>query len=350
MSTATYILPDPVERFNALGAALQPGGRMLEASWLRFAAYAALLVPGAPEEVAHSIQSKAKILSQHTSWYKALASPLRFAVAASLVESDSMVRRFESHMAELKLLLASEHLHPGEGVLAVLSAIHAILGDGHQVSALRVARVALLEREGRPHAWWRIGCADLPLCLVLSYLDGTVQQLTQAAESIQRRLAELTIGDAQARRSAARILLLGEGGGDACMRRYEALVDAYRERFHGVGSVICEVLASLSSLDHDAHAVLDACADTSARLQPGDSPLLPESREVLAGDLAFVSLVRIDRGGRPNATPERREAMFRQLRRHYAISLILACDAMIETPALSALNQPYPFPALEIGL
>ena len=73
----------PLERFRVILGALDLDHQSFtDAFWLRFAAQAAVFHPDEPAVLAKRMRVIADHLSAHTAWYKPLASPLRFVVAA----------------------------------------------------------------------------------------------------------------------------------------------------------------------------------------------------------------------------------------------------------------------------
>src|SRR5271170_7658635 len=62
--------------------------------WLRIAAHAAVLCPDPAEQLAHRIREIAAALRERTDWYRSLASPVRFVVAAMLIQHHLKVADF----------------------------------------------------------------------------------------------------------------------------------------------------------------------------------------------------------------------------------------------------------------
>lgn len=342
-ATLAATLPDPFERFVALSEALHPGPGCTAAPWARFAAYAGILAVGTPAEVARAIHLKADLLLRHTAWYGALATPLRFAVAASLVANDCTVRAFDHHLDVVQALLHAEHLHASNQVRTLLAVGAAILGE-LPLSAVRMARIAALHHAGTRQPWWRLNGDDLPLCLLLSYQHGTAAEIIASVDTAAAHLARLGLGDDAARRRGARLLALAPDGIPAACARAVALLRDQHLPQGGRGRIATEVRCALAVLPHPPARILATLERLRARLQVVDPDLLEELLDVLAGDLTFLTLVRSAPDGTALRDPAERAALFTALRQQYATSLILACDAMDEVQPLLALESEYPFP------
>jgi hypothetical protein len=343
MNDSATTFPDPFDRFQELYRILADRSSPHEdLPWLGFAAYAAVLTSGTTTHIADKIRCKADLLQKHSPWYSALASPLRFAVAASLVQSDCLIRRYEAQLQVLRRLIAAEHLHPSSGTLAVLATIISLMEDGKGPSALRITRLAAFHHLVTKDAAWQIGSEHLPACLLLTYRRGTAQALVAESRRFSSALAGLGLLHGQGVGAINRFLLLGYDHDHPVLDRYQNLLNLYHHEHTSIDQPMSQVLATLAVLDHPQERVFAELYRTTAQLIALEPNLDHEPISVLAGDLTFLRLARIDVWGQPWSTASQRQEMFRLLRQQQATALILACEAMSEVPA-NILQESDPF-------
>ncbi len=116
----------PLDRYREIVTALAlQGDAWDDGFWRRYAAQVVVMCPGEPAALAHGILRVAQALQEHTPWYRSLASPGRFAVAAMLIQHHVPVAEFMAESTRAGELFSAVGLrHSGfYQTMAVLNAV-----------------------------------------------------------------------------------------------------------------------------------------------------------------------------------------------------------------------------------
>jgi hypothetical protein len=317
----------PFERFQAIYGELAVARHAWEhPAWLRFAAQAAVAAPGDPRAVAAAIGRLAATFHADAGWADALRSPLRFVVAAMLVQAGDAAAAFEAELARARQLFREEGLAPGgiHGIVAIV--LLRLAGGLGPIGRERVERLraVYLQLEGRH--WWLTGLHDLPACAALCGLPGTPEELGALVEEHHRLLREDGAAGGAPLQQAAHLLPLLRLPAQQAVRRYRALARRFASHGAPPWPGDHQALAVLAFLDHDAEAVVARALDTYRRLEALRPPLPHQALMDLAADLAFLDLVHHDRRRLHPDDATARGALERTLRDQQAAAAVIACS------------------------
>jgi hypothetical protein len=282
-----------------------------EAAWLRFAAHATVAMPGEPAAIAVAVRTAAAALSEHASWLSPWRSPLRFVLAALLVQEGSDARRFADAAGRL--------LHPPAGAETAAAAkavaqagapglmalwllgtrggagtVGAEVGAevGSDVEAL--TRLHGLHLALRHRHRWLIGAADLPACALLVERHGTVDELAAAVDGQYRALRGLGLAASVHLATAAHLLLLSGLPAETAAERYARLHHQLATAGGDPGPIAFDALALLALVDVTPEAVIAEATQMQGAVAALVPALSGPAVLDLAADLAFLGLVERD--------------------------------------------------------
>jgi hypothetical protein len=265
-----------------------------DAAWLRFAAQAAVLVPGGPEEVAERIHVIADGLRAHAPWWSALQSPLRYVIAALAVQSGDDPKAFEAEIQRLQELYRALHIRRGD-IHEIVSMVLLRIGAHRQpVGVERVRRFHELYRQLKSRHWWLTGPHDLSACAVLIDLPGTPEAIGELVEHLYGALRSEGFARGFHLETAAHILALADEPVDAAIARFRNLSKHMTVAVGSHGPISYDAVAVLSLLRVPMErVVLTALA---LRQELGSlRPVLHDQIQIdITADLTFLSLVGED--------------------------------------------------------
>jgi hypothetical protein len=322
-ATATDFLSRFAAIYDALGAEHETWSA---AAWLRFAAFSAVLQPGDPKSVAHSIRTGAESLRKHASWYEGLASPMRFVIAAMLQQAGGDARRFAKEVEEVRARLHETGLRSGSvrGWDVVAAVLLHVMNGGQPLSPLQAERIKAIYDGMKRHHWWLTGPDDLPACILLSFRPDSAKDLTEDAERLYQLLRTRGFTGGDGLQTAANLLVLTGLPTVVAAKRANDIASAARGRDLYLIPGDYGILAALCLLDHDLDLIARRISEYHSRLAKLDPPLPAAICITLASDLAFLDLVRQRRDGSMIGDPQGLQEMLRLVHLHHGIAVILA--------------------------
>jgi hypothetical protein len=330
---------DLFSRFSALHAALlgqeASTGWLPHADWLRFAAFATMLRPGDPIELARSIRLGGEALGRHAHWYQGLATDLRFLIAAMVVRGGHDARRFAGELDAFRQRLHDAGLRSGSlaGWDALAAALLHGMSGGKPPTELQLLRIKAIHDGVKRHHWWISGPDDLPACVLLSFRRETADEVVVVAELIYHLLGQLGFSRGDDRQDAAHLLALTGLPAATAAQRAADLRSALSASGMQIVHDDYEAIASLCLLDHDTSMISASVAEYRRRLRDLGPEVSPTVTLALAADLAVIDLVRFHRDRTPITANHEIQEMLRRIHLHHGIAAIVAMRA---ASALSA--------------
>jgi hypothetical protein len=286
-------IPDhPFDRFLAICSVLERD-RSGQGAWLRFAAQAAVAAPGDPGEIAGTILSTAATLRAAANWLDPMHTPLRYLVAAMLVQAGDSVPAFEAELARARTIFRQAGIVHG-GVYEIMAILLLrTAADGKPIDLEQVGRLRAIYHQLKRHHWWLTGAHDLPTCAMLLGLEGTPEEVGRTVEEVYHLLSIDGFSTGVQLLQAAHVLPLLRLPAQQAVHRYGAL--AHRFAMHGTPpwQQDYEAIAILSLLDQDVETITDSCLANYRKLS-GIHPVLHHEVLIdLAANLAFLDLIHM---------------------------------------------------------
>lgn len=335
----------PLERYRDIIAALEPErGSWLDEFWLRIAAQVAVLAPDEPKQLAHRIRHLGGALASHAKWYQDLASPLRFVVAAMLVQHHIKVHDFiaeHGRVAELlqRVGLRSVGFHHTMTVLILMISPEHI-GCG----MLEAERLKAIHQSMKRFHWWLTGADDLPACAALAHCHGSAAEVVGRAEACYQQLHESGMERGNHLQTAANLLPLTGLDADAAVARYRALKGRLEAREGTLLPSHYEVLSLLSLLDHDPETVIARLLAVHHELQLFQPDVVAAANLIIAADLTCLDLLRFNRAQQPLTGTAGEPVMRRSLHtfRLAAAAMLSRVDVDLALPAAGMVPAGWP--------
>jgi hypothetical protein len=323
--TSSNPIPDhPFERFLAIYAVLRDEGAW-QGAWLRFAAQAAVSVPGDPRAIAEAIRSMAGTLHAHVSRLDALHSPLRYVVAAMLVQAGDTAADFIAELVRTRQLFRQTGIVHG-GIYEIMAILLLrIAGDRNRISRVQVERLRAIYLQLKRFHWWLTGPHDLPTCAMLIGLPGTPEDIGRLVEEHYHLLSDDGFSTGRQLEQAAHILPLLRLPAKQAVHRYGAL--GHRFASHGTPPwrEDYEAIAILSFLHHDAESVASLCLTLHQKLVALRPALHHEILIDLAADLTVLDLVHQQVRQLDPLDEAARSGLARTLRDAQNAAAVIAC-------------------------
>ena len=327
----------PLERYRAILAAMAPERETwLDEFWLRIAANVAVLAPDEPARVAERIRHIAAALQAQAKWYQDLGSPLRFTIAALLIQHHIKLKDFLGEHARLGDMLHAAGLRTSGFHHTMTVLIMLISPESIHPGMLEVERVIAVYHDMKRFHWWLTGPEDLPACAALAQCRGSAAEVVSRTEACYLLLHEAGLSQGDHLQTAANLLPLTGLDADAAVGRYRALKTRIEAQAHPLVPVDYEAIAVLSLLDHDPQVVVDRLLAVRQELDLLQPEVMGSANLIVAADLTCLDLLRFDRAMQPLQQTRGEPAL-----RHALHMFNLATHAM-----LSRIDVDLPLPAL----
>jgi Protein of unknown function (DUF4003) len=288
----------PLERFrDILGELDLDHQSFTDAFWMRFAAQAAVFQSEAPGVLAKRIQLIADHLLNHAAWYKPLASPLRFVVAALLLKQHARLNDFLGEYHRVGEMLDKVALRHG-GRYEPLTVLILMSAQGHDAFSLVEAdRLKVLHGRLKKFHWWLTGKDDLPAIAALAQIPGSVDVIAASTETIYQRLTAAGCMKGDHLQTAAHLLPLTGLRPDDAANRWLALMRAMEAEHATLLPAHYDALSILSQLEQPATAVVARLLAVRRELDLATPDLAGTSSLSLAADLTALDLIRYHADG-----------------------------------------------------
>lgn len=303
----------PLERFrNILGELDLDHQSFTDAFWLRFAAQAAVFQMEAPALLAKRILLIADHLLTQADWYKPLASPLRFVVAALLLKQHTRLHDFLGEYHRVGDMLDKIGLRHG-GRYEPLTVLILISAPEHDAfSMIEAERLKVLHAQLKKFHWWLTGKDDLPAIAALAQIPGSAEVIAARTEAIYQRLVDAGCMKGDHLQTAAHLLPLTGLGADEAVNRWLSLLRTLESKKVTLHPAHYDALSVLSLLEQPASVVVDRLLAVRNEIDLVTPDLAGESSFTLASDLTALDLIRYRADGTPAdalALPNRLHAL-----------------------------------------
>jgi hypothetical protein len=264
------VLPDrPLDRFHLLFDALVAEKRWFDDTWsIRYAASSLLTVPGDPAGIARDLRRLAEELKERAGWFGPLDSPVRFVVAAMLLQADLDTRTFCAEVERIEELFKSNGLKRGSVYthLAVLLLMVDGRRLGKRVDEAVVRRFRALYDELKSHHRFLTGQDDYAACALLNGLDRPPQEIGARCEVFYEGLRDLGFNRGNALQSVSHALVFAPDDDQVVMRRFRALYDQFDGAGLWMNTGDYDEVAALSFLPQPAERVVSRVLEHRAVL------------------------------------------------------------------------------------
>ncbi len=337
----------PLERYRDIIAALEPErGSWLDEFWLRIAAQVAVLAPDEPQHLASRIRHLAGALAAHAKWYQDLASPLRFVVAAMLIQHHIKVHDFIGEHARIADLLHRVGLR-STGFHHTMAVLILMISPEHiGCGMLEAERLKAIHQGMKRFHWWLTGADDLPACAALAQCSGSAIEVVTRAEACYQLLHESGMQRGNHLQTAANLLPLTGLDADAAVARYRALKSRLEASDGMLLPMHYEVLSLLCLLDHDPETVISRLIAVRRELELFQPDVVAAANLIIAADLTCLDLVRFDRAQQPLTGTAGEPVMRRALQtfRLAAAATLSRIDLDLALPATGMVPPGWPQP------
>ena len=283
----------PMDRFREMLGELDLDHQSFtDAFWLRFAAQVAVFQSEAPALLAKRIRLVADHLLTHVEWYKPLASPLRFVVAAMLLKQHTRLYDFLGEYHRVGEMLDKVGLRHG-GRYEPLTVVILMSAPGHDAfSMLEAERLKNLHAQLKKFHWWLTGKDDLPAIAALAQIPGSADVIAASTEAIYQRLTNAGCMKGDHLQTAAHLLPLTGLRPDDAANRWLALMRAMEAAHVTLLPAHYDALAILSQLDQPATTVVERMFAVRRELDLATPDLVGASSLSLAADLTALDFIR----------------------------------------------------------
>ena len=338
----------PLERYRQLlGVLVTEKDTWDDTFWLRFAAQVAVLSPESPTVLARRIREVADALLKHSPWYHTLASPVRFVVAAMLIQYHIPVADFVAEHAHVSDLMSKVGLRH-DRFYEIITVIILLITPGHRsTSMVDIERLKALYDQMKGFHWWLTGPDDLPACAALAQCEGTAEELGARVEGAYQQLKAAGGLAGDHLQTAANLLPLAGPDLDRTVERYHALAATLAARCGQLTEDYYDPLALLTLLDHAPLLVIDRLMAVIQELDLFQPEGQGAANILIACDLTVLDLVRCDLNQMPHTQPAAAAAMLRALHAFHLASAVLVSQVdpgrVLLADGSAAPAWPYPY-------
>lgn len=336
----------PLERYRAVMGSLATERDFFDDQfWLRFAAQAAVLCPGEPDSVANRIRTVASTLKHHAKWYQDLAAPVRFIVAALLVQHHISVDEFLAEHPRISGLLHQAGLRHGGFCETMAIIIMRLSIHDRPINLQDAKRIKAIYDQMKSYHWWLTGPDDLPSCAALAQCSGSPDVVVSCAENAYRQLHGAGLGSGNHLQTATNILPLAGISIDGAVSRFLSLRLNLED---ATGTPIqpqdYDAISVLTLLDHQPKHIVENLIAVRKELDLFQPELQGTANLFIATDLCFLDLVRFDRDLAPLTGERHSEALKRAIHAFHIASAVMVSHAQpqaLTDPLYPALGWPY---------
>lgn len=295
---ALYAPPDPLERFQAIYAALAAQGSWLsDKVALRLAAVALITTPGEPGSLAAATHRRDAELRVRLGWLTGIAPALRVLLAAQIVKYADDAEAFADEIERVREMFRAVHLRRGHAYEALAVLVLRRIQAGKPIELTQVQRLHDIYEAMKRHHWFLTGPEDLPSCAMLVARPGTPTEIGDGTDALYKALhqrADLWRGDSL--QTAANMLYLAGVEPSVIVERFATILAGLREAGTRIGLQQYDELAILCFLARPTDSIITTVNDYRDRLKPAIPWLSRSDALNLAASLAFVHIAGQDPG------------------------------------------------------
>jgi hypothetical protein len=339
----------PLERYRDIIGALDADRESwADGFWMRIAAQAAVMCPDTPDQLAHRIRHIASALRERTRWYSSMASPVRFAVAAMLIQHHIPVADFLGECAR-----AAEVFHEvglrHHGFYETMAVLILRLSSKHpSPSRIEADRIKSIYDHMKKFHWWLTGPSDLPACAALASCPGDAEVVAARAEDAFQQLHGSGLVKGAHLQTTANILPVFGLKIDDAVSRYRGFKTALESRTGILDEDGYDALSMLTLLDHPAELVIDRLNTVRSELDLFQPEQCGSANLLIAADLTVLDLIRMRRDLMPKKDPHDIEAMIASIHAFHIASAVLVSqispDLIQPIGAVGTGGWPYLYP------
>lgn len=285
----------PFSRFREIFEALNSERGWFEsATYLRYAAIAAMCCEGEPGEVASAIRATARELKKLAGWFGELRSELRFVFAAILRLKGDRASVFTAEIDRVRKMFREVGVRRDATyeMLAIL-----VMRSGlnlEPISTPLVQRFKDMYDEMKNYQWWLTSTDDFPACAMLALRDEPIGLMGQQIELIYQGLRREGLSRGNDLQSSANLLYLSEGRAELAVGRVGELIRRFKIRGETIRRTDYDEMAILSFLLNDPQEIIERVVsyrDQVRQLKPRPDKRLAFN---LGANIAFLDLMRFD--------------------------------------------------------
>jgi hypothetical protein len=337
----------PLDRYREiLGVMRTERESWSDSFWLRIAAHAAVMCPDPADQLVYRIREIAAVLRERSDWYRSLASPVRFVVAAMLIQHHIQVGDFLGECARASELFHEAGLRHG-GFSETMAVLILRQAEGQRsLNLFEIDRVKSIYDRMKGFHWWLTGPHDLPACAALALCPGSAEVVAAHAESAFQDLYGGDLAKGRHLQTAANLLpVTGLHLADA-VSRYRALKTTLEAQDGMLPEECYDALVVLTLLDQSPEMVIARVRAIEAELDLLQSELSGTANFLIAADLTCLDLVRYDRDKEPITEPGAAAAMLKSIHAFHIISAVLVSQVEPELidPSATSGAQGWPLP------
>jgi len=291
----TRVPDNPFQHFCELFAALnEQRGWFESATYLRFAAMAALCSEGEPNRIASEIRELADDLKKRSGWFGDMRSDLRFVIAAVLRLRGDRAAAFHDEVERVRTMFREAGVRR-DSTYELLAILVMRCGlDLAPIDKELVRRLKEMYEEMKRYQWWLTGTDDLPACGMLALRDEPIGLMAQRIEQIYQGLHLQGFAKCNELQSCSNLLYLAEGRAELAAERAGTLFREFWERKVRIRRADYDELTILSFLLDDSKEIIDrvlAHRDRLRELKPRPDKQLAFS---IAATITFLELMQSD--------------------------------------------------------
>ena len=338
----------PLERYRDIIAAIGAKRESwADSFWMRFAAQAAVLCPDPPEQLAKRIHHIASALQQRTAWYRTLASPVRFVVAAMLIQHHIPVADFLGECDRASEVFKEVGLHH-HGFYETMAVLILRLSAKHPApSLIQADRIKSLYDHMKGFHWWLTGPSDLPACAALASCPGPAEVVVAHVEDAYQQLKASGLARNHHLQTAANLLPVLGVPIDEGVSRYRALKMAFEVRNGVLDVESYDALVVLALIHQTTDIIINRLFSVREELDLFQPEQCGPANFLIAADLTVLDLVRFGPDQEQIRQPQDVESMMATIHAFHIASAVLVSQVQPEMiqplGCLDAMGWPYPY-------
>ncbi|MBL8970020.1 MAG: DUF4003 family protein [Myxococcales bacterium] len=293
---ALFAPPDPLERFQAIYAALVAQGSWLsDKVALRLASASLITLTGEPALLASATHRRDAELRVRLGWLTSVAPSLRVLLAAQMVKYADDSEAFADEVERVREMFRAIHLRNGHAYEALAVLVLRRLQRGQPIEQAQVLRLRDIYEAMKRHHWFLTGPEDFPVCAMLVGRPGTPAEIGAGTDALYRALhdrADLWRGDSL--QTAANMLYLTGVEPPVLVERFATILAGFREAGTRIGQEQYDELAILCFLARPTATIVTTVTAYRDRLRPAIPWLTRTDALNLAASLAFIEIAGQD--------------------------------------------------------
>jgi len=262
MQPTPFIPQKPLERFAQIESFAVPPRRWYrDGVILRLSCMGLVTARGEPEEIARRFEHTAGELKRSAGWFGTLNSPVRFAVAATLVRREQSAGSFAVELDRVQRMMREERLPRGymREVMAIL-----LLSGAHpnmETPRSSVEHLGGFYRAMKARKWMLTGVDDYPACVLLCRTDVDPEEILDRVDHLYDGLHKAGFWRGNALQTASHFLYFCPLEDGLAMDRFIDIFGAFKEAGLRMHQSDYALVATLTFLDEAHERVVECVLD-----------------------------------------------------------------------------------------